>query len=69
MRSRRSTSASSPPSSTSSTNAPAVARTTGGVSLEVDGLTETLKAFRGLEADLRKEANSELRAAARALEP
>lgn len=42
-----------------------MARSKGGVSLEIDGLTDTLKAFRGLEADLRKEANSELRAAAR----
>ena len=33
-------------------------------SVEIDGLTDTLKAFRGLESDLRKEANSELRAAA-----
>jgi hypothetical protein len=41
-----------------------VARTTGGLSLEVDGLMETLKAFRGLEADLRAEANGELRDAA-----
>jgi hypothetical protein len=41
-----------------------VARTTGGISLEVDGLMETLKAFRGLEADLRAEANGELRDAA-----
>ena len=37
----------------------------GGVSLEVDGLMETLKAVRGLEADLRKETNKELRGAAR----
>ena len=35
------------------------------VSVEFDGLFETLKAFRELEADLRKEANAELRAAAR----
>src|SRR5262245_60576018 len=33
--------------------------------VEVDGLTETLAAFRGLEADLRRQANGELRAAAR----
>jgi len=31
----------------------------------VDGLVETLAAFRGLEADLRRQANGELRAAAR----
>ena len=31
----------------------------------MDGMTETLKAFRGLEADLRKQANAELRGAAR----
>ena len=37
----------------------------GALSLEVDGLTETLKAFQGLEADLRREANGKLRAAAR----
>jgi hypothetical protein len=41
------------------------ARTTGGASVEVDGLMETLKAFQGLERELRKEANSELRQAAR----
>lgn len=35
------------------------------VAIETDGLMETLKAFQGLEADLRKEANGELRAAAR----
>lgn len=33
--------------------------------VEVDGLVETLSAFKALEADLRKEANSELRVAAR----
>lgn len=33
--------------------------------MEVDGLTDTLAAFRGLEADLRKQANSELRSAAK----
>jgi len=33
--------------------------------VEVDGLTETLAAFRGLEQDLRRQANGELRAAAR----
>jgi hypothetical protein len=31
----------------------------------MEGMTETLRAFQGLEADLRKEANSELRSAAR----
>lgn len=36
-----------------------------GVSLEVDGLVETLAAVRGLEKDLRSETNRELRAAAR----
>jgi len=35
----------------------------GGVSLEIDGLMETLQAFKGLEAELRKEANGELREA------
>ena len=35
------------------------------VTLESEGLMETLKAFQGLEADLRKEANAELRAAAK----
>lgn len=39
-------------------------RQTGGVSLEVDGLLETLKAFQGLERDLRSSANGELRDAA-----
>lgn len=33
--------------------------------VEVDGLVETLRAFQGLEADLRREANAELRAAGR----
>lgn len=33
--------------------------------LQVDGLVETLRAFQGLEADLRKEANAELRRAGR----
>lgn len=43
-----------------------MARTAGhGLALEVDGLQETLKAFGGLEADLRKEANTELRQAAK----
>lgn len=41
-----------------------MARTTGGVSLEIDGLQETLKAFGKLERDLRAEANGELRDAA-----
>ena len=41
------------------------ARTTGGASVEVDGLLETLKAFQALERDLRSEANAELRSAAR----
>ena len=40
-------------------------RTTGTAAVEVDGLLETLKAFQGLERDLRSEANRELRAAAR----
>jgi hypothetical protein len=31
--------------------------------VDVDGLVETLRAFQGLEADLRREANAELRAA------
>ena len=35
----------------------------GNVSLEVEGLLETLKAFQGLEQELRKEANGELRQA------
>jgi hypothetical protein len=35
-----------------------------GVDVEVDGLTETLKAFQGLEKDLRRTANGELRQAA-----
>lgn len=37
----------------------------GGASVEIDGLMDTLKAFQGLERDLRSEANKELRAAAR----
>ena len=41
-----------------------MARTTGGLALEIDGLQETLKAFRQLDADLRAEANGELRDAA-----
>lgn len=41
------------------------ARTTGVASVELDGLTETLKAVQGLSADLeRPAANSELRGAA-----
>lgn len=35
-----------------------------GLSIDVDGLTETLRAFRGLERDVRRQANSELRQAA-----
>jgi len=35
------------------------------VSVDVQGVQETLKAFSGLEADLRKTANGELRAAAK----
>jgi hypothetical protein len=42
------------------------ARTTGRVTVETPGLFETLKAFQGLERDLRSEANAELRGAARA---
>jgi hypothetical protein len=41
-----------------------VARTTGGLAVEVDGLQETLKAFGKLERELRAEANGELRDAA-----
>lgn len=37
----------------------------GGLSLEVDGLQATLRAFQGLERDLRSQANAELRGAAR----
>ena len=37
----------------------------GGLALEIDGLQETLKAFQGLEMDLRRQANSELRTAAK----
>lgn len=40
-------------------------RHSGGLSVEIDGLDDTLKAFRGLDADLRKQANAELRQAAR----
>lgn len=36
-------------------------RTTGGLSVEVDGLFETLRAVRELEADLRPGVNNELR--------
>lgn len=32
--------------------------------IEVEGLTETLKAFQGLETDIRRQANGELRQAA-----
>jgi hypothetical protein len=35
------------------------------ISVDVQGVQETLKAFGGLEADLRKEANAELRQAAK----
>ena len=42
-----------------------MARHAGGLSVEMDGMQETLKAFRDLEADLRKQANAELRQAAR----
>ena len=41
-----------------------MARTTGGLALEIDGLQETLKAFSKLDRDLRAEANGELRDAA-----
>jgi hypothetical protein len=37
----------------------------GGVSLEIDGLIETIGAVRGLESDLRSQTNKELRTAAR----
>lgn len=43
-----------------------MARAKGGVSLEIDGLMETLQAFKGLELELRKEANGELRQAGQA---
>jgi len=43
-----------------------VARTTGGLSVEVDGLMETLQATRELERELRSHANAELREAAKA---
>lgn len=36
------------------------------VDVAAEGIEETLRAFSGLEADLRKEANAELRVAARA---
>lgn len=42
-----------------------MARQTGGLAVEIDGMMETLTAFRALEADLRKEANTELRQAAK----
>lgn len=32
--------------------------------IDVEGLTETLRAFKGLEADIRRQANGELRKAA-----
>lgn len=38
-----------------------------GLTVEAEGVTETLSALRGLEADLRREANSEIRAEARGL--
>lgn len=41
-----------------------MARTTGGLSVEVDGLIETLQAVRGVEASLRPNVNGELRDAA-----
>lgn len=42
-----------------------MARTSGGVSVEIDGLTETLKAVQGLEREFeRPAANAELRGAA-----
>ena len=41
-----------------------MARGSAAPSVELEGLTETLKAFNGLQADLKKEANSELRTAA-----
>lgn len=40
-------------------------RTTGGLSVEIDGLLETLKATQGVERALRSEVNAELRGAAR----
>ena len=42
-----------------------MARTTGGLSVELDGLVETLQATRGLERELRSGANAELRQAAK----
>ena len=53
-----------PPLLTSSRRA-TVARHSGGLTVEMDGMMETLKAFRGLDADLRSETNKELRAAAK----
>ena len=41
-----------------------VPRHSGGLTVEIDGMMETLKAFRGLDADLRSETNKDLRAAA-----
>lgn len=38
-----------------------------GFSVRVDGLQETLDSLRGIETDLRKEANSEIRLAAKAV--
>ncbi len=42
----------------------AKARTTGGLSIEMEGIFETLKAVRSVSADLRPEVNGELRDAA-----
>lgn len=39
-------------------------RTTGGLSVELEGIFETLSAVRGLQADLRNTVNGELRQAA-----
>ena len=39
-------------------------RTTGGLSIEMEGLMETLQAVRGVEADLRPGVNNEIRQAA-----
>ena len=39
-------------------------RTTGGLTIEMDGIFETLKAVQGVEADLRPGVNNELRDAA-----
>jgi hypothetical protein len=42
----------------------AKARTTGGLSIEMEGIFETLKAVRSVSADLRPDVNGELRDAA-----